>query len=56
MKEMNFNVKINGDEVYVNGALHTFDNTNFSEEKKVLWAIADELGFEPAYLFGDDEW
>jgi hypothetical protein len=47
----NFYVITNGTDVTINGTLHTFDNNKWSNEARILWAIADELGFEPACLF-----
>ena len=53
IKQTNISVKVVGDDVYINNTLHTFDNSKLSVEQRVLWALAGELGFEPAYLFGE---
>ena len=53
IKQTNISIKVVGDDVYINNTLHTFDNSKLDVEQRVLWALAGELGFEPAYLFGE---
>lgn len=52
-----FIVEINDTNVYINGKLHTFDckmdNKNKEDDmnKKAILALANEMEYEPTYLF-----
>lgn len=52
---MNLDIRTDDTDVYINGNLHTFDGTKMSKEARILWAIADELGFEPSCIFEPDD-
>ena len=55
MKEIN--IKIIGSDIYINDNLHKFDydmdkeNHEDDLNKKVLVALANEMDYEPVYLF-----
>lgn len=54
MKE--FTIKITDTDVYINGKLHlveTMDKENAEDNmnKKAIVALADEMGYEPVFLF-----
>ena len=36
-----------GQTVEINGHTHYFVDDNLDENERILWAVADELGFEP---------
>lgn len=36
-----------GQTVEINGHNHYFVDDNLDENERILWAVADELGFEP---------
>jgi len=50
---MNFQIEVNGDDVIINGNLHTFDGSGLTKKCRILSAIARELGFKTQDLFID---
>ena len=56
---MEYNIKVIGGNVYINKKLHTFaapmDEYNSEDDlnKKILLALANEMGYEPLFLFDE---
>ena len=52
-----FTIEIMDNVVYINGHLHTFDrkmdeeNKEYDMDMKVILALANEMEYEPVYLF-----
>lgn len=52
-----FKIKIDGNDIYINDKLHYFANKMDKEDpevdinKKAILALANEMGYEPVYLF-----
>lgn len=52
-----FTIEIMDNVVYINGKLHTFDcdmdkeNKEYDMDMKVILALANEMEYEPVYLF-----